>query len=93
MVLRDDMIGQTWLVSRRVVDFIPDNHICFFFIAQLVQNLDFKKNEQKYKYTKGKPAYSRCMLTRLVIMASVDGIFSSRKIMKLADENVIYMYI
>ena len=93
MVLRDDMIGQTWLVSRRVVDFIPDNHICFFFIAQLVLNLDFKKNEQKYKYTKGKPAYSRCMLTRLVIMASVDGIFSSRKIMKLAEENVIYMYI
>jgi transposase len=58
-----------------------------------VQNLDFKKNEQKYKYTKSKPAYSRRMLTRLVIMASVDGIFSSRKIMKLAEENVIYMYV
>ena len=58
-----------------------------------MQNLDFKKNEQKYKYTKGKPAYSRRMLTRLVIMASVDGIFSSRKIMKLAEENVIYMYV
>ena len=92
MALRDDKIGQTWLVPRRVVDFIPDNHICFF-IAQLVQNLDFKKNEQKYKYTKGKPAYSRRMLTRLVIMASVDGIFSSRKIMKLAEENLIYMYV
>ena len=58
-----------------------------------MQNLDFKKNEQKYKYTKGKPAYSRRMLTRLVIMVSVDGIFSSRKIMKLAEENVIYMYV
>ena len=92
MALREDRIGQTWLVPRRVVDFIPDDHICFF-IANLVDGLDFKKNERKYKYTKGKPAYSRHMLTRLVIMASVDGIFSSRKIMKLAEENMIYIYL
>ena len=26
-------------------------------------------------------------------MASVDGIFSSRKIMKLAEENMVYMYV
>ena len=92
MALRADKIGQTWLVPRRVIDFIPENHLCFF-VANLVEGLDFKKNERKYKYTKGKPAYSRHMLTRLVIMASVDGVFSSRKIMKLAEENVIYMYL
>ena len=92
MALREDKIGQTWLVPRRVIDFIPENHLCFF-ITNLVEGLDFKKNERKYKYTKGKPAYSRHMLTRLVIMASVDGVFSSRKIMKLAEENVIYMYL
>ena len=92
MALREDGIGQTWLVPRRLVDFIPDNHLCFF-ITNLVDGLDFKKNERKYKYTKGKPAYSRHMLTRLVIMASVDGIFSSRKIMKLAEENMVYMYL
>ena len=92
MALREDGIGQTWLVPRRVVDFIPENHICFF-IANLVDGLDFKKNERKYKYTKGRPAYSRQMLTRLVIMASVDGVFSSRKIMRLAEENMVYMYI
>ena len=33
------------------------------------------------------------MLTRLVIMASVDGIFSSREIMKFAEENMVYMYL
>ena len=61
--------------------------IIFVFLSpNLLDGLDFKKNERKYKYTKGKPAYSRHMLTRLVIMASVDGIFSSRKIMKLAEE-------
>ena len=92
MALREDGIGQIWLVPRRLVSFIPDNHLCFF-ITNLVDGLDFKKNERKYKYTKGKPAYSRHMLTRLVIMASVDGIFSSRKIMKLAEENMVYMYL
>jgi transposase len=92
MALREDGIGQTWLVPRRLVSFIPDNHLCFF-ITNLVDGLDFKKNERKYKYTKGKPAYSRQMLTRLVIMASVDGIFSSRKIMRLAEENMVYMYL
>jgi transposase len=92
MALREDGIGQTWLVPRRLVSFIPDNHLCFF-VANLVEGLDFKKNERKYKYTKGKPAYSRHMLTRLVIMASVDGIFSSRKIMKLAEENMVYMFL
>ncbi|MBM4240688.1 MAG: IS1182 family transposase [Euryarchaeota archaeon] len=33
------------------------------------------------------------MLLRLVIMASVDGVWSSRKIAKLACENVVYMYL
>jgi transposase len=79
-------------VPRRLVSFIPII-IFVFFITNLVEGLDFKKNERKYKYTQGKPAYSRHMLTRLVIMASVDGIFSLRKIMKLAEENMVYMYL
>lgn len=49
--------------------------------------------EQKYRFTPGNPAYSQQMLLRLVIMASVDAIWSSRKIAKLARENVVYMYL
>lgn len=33
------------------------------------------------------------MLIRLMIMASVDGVFSSRKIARLGEENVIYIYL
>jgi len=33
------------------------------------------------------------MLLRLILQSSIDGIFSSRKIDKLAHENVIYMYL
>ena len=92
MVLKEDRIGQTWLVPRRVIDFIPENHICYF-IANLVGELDFKKIDQKYRHTLGEAAYSRRMLLRLVIMASIDGIFSSRKIARLAEENLVYMYL
>ena len=92
MALREDRIGQTWLVPRRVMDFIPENHICYF-IANLVEELDFKKIDQRYRCTKGKAAYSRRMLLRLVIMASCDGVFSSRRVARLAEENVIYMYL
>ncbi|GAB6055119.1 hypothetical protein JCM15415_21470 [Methanobacterium movens] len=41
MVLREDRIGQTWLVPKRLTDFIPENHIAYF-IANLVEELDFK---------------------------------------------------
>lgn len=92
LVLRPDNIGQTFLVPRRVTDFIPKNHIAYF-IENLVEELDFHKINRKYRYTPGKSAYSRRMLIRLVIMASVDGVFSSRKIARLAEENVIYMYL
>jgi len=92
MVLREDKIGQTWLVPKRVTDFIPENHVCYF-IATIAEKVDFEKINQKYRHTKGEPAYSRRMLLRLVLMASVDGVFSSRHIAKLAEENVVYMYL
>lgn len=92
MALREDRIGQTWLVPRRVTDFIPENHVCYF-IANLVEELDFKTIDRKYRHTRGKAAYSRRMLLRIVIMAGVDGVFSSRRVARLTEENVVYMYL
>lgn len=58
-----------------------------------MNELDFDDIEKKYRYNPGKAAYSRRMLMRIIIMASVDGVFSSRKIMKLINENMVYMYL
>jgi len=33
------------------------------------------------------------MLLRIVIMVSVDGVFSSRRIARIAEENLVYMYL
>jgi len=92
VALKEDRIGQTWLVPQRLIDFILEKHICYF-IANLVEEVDFKKIDQKYWHTRGEAAYSRRMLLRIVIMASIDGVFSSRKIARLAEENMVYMYL
>lgn len=92
MALREDKLGQTWLIPPSIDELIPENHICHLIIA-LVDKLDFSSIDEKYRCTRGRPAYPRKMLLRLLLMAYTDCVFSSRKIAKLAEENVIYMYI
>ncbi len=92
MVLREDKMGQTFLMPVDLKEFIPKDHLCYY-VSDIVDKLDFRKLEKKYRYSAGKPAYSRRMLMRVIIMASIDGVFSSRKIMKLINENVVYIYL
>jgi transposase len=92
MVIRSDRIGQSWLLPLDVRELIPEDHICNL-VEVVVESIDVGEIEQKYRYGPGNPAYSRQMLLRLVLMASVDAIWSSRKIAKLAHENVVYMYL
>nr|QNO58230.1 hypothetical protein DKLEMCON_00012 [Methanosarcinales archaeon ANME-1 ERB7] len=92
MAIRSDKIGQSWLLPPAVSELIPEDHICNL-VEVVVDNMDVGEIEQKYRSGPGNPAYSRRMLLRIVIMASADAIWSSRKIAKLAHENVVYMYL
>ena len=92
MTVKSDKMGQSWLLPPDISDLIPGDHICYLVIA-IVKGIDVSEVEQKYRSGPGNPAYSRRMLLRLMIMASVDAIWSSRKIAKLAHENVVYMYL
>jgi len=92
MAIREDKMGQSWLLPPAVSDLIPEEHVCHLVVA-LVNSVDVSGVGEKYRSTRGNPAYSRQMLLRLVIMASVDGVWSSRKIAKLAQENVVYMHL
>ena len=92
MALRTDRIGQSWLFPPRITDFIPEDHICNLVVA-VVSSLNIWNIEKKYRYQPGHPAYPRRMLLRLVVQAAIDGMFSSRKIDRLAQENVVYMYL
>ena len=85
-------MGQSWLLPPAVSDLIPVDHICYLVVA-IVNSIDVSEVEKKYRYKPGNPAYSRRMLLRLVILASIDAVWSSRKIAKLAHGNVVYMYL
>jgi len=92
MAVRDDKMGQSWLLPPDISELIPVDHICYL-VAAIVNGMDVDEVEKKYRFKPGNPAYSRRMLLRLVIMASTDAVWSSRKIAKLAHENVVYMYL
>lgn len=79
MALREDKIGQTWLIPPSIDELVPENHICHLIVA-LMDKLDFSSVEEKYRCTRGRPAYSRRMLLRLLLLAYTDCVFSSRKI-------------
>jgi transposase len=85
-------MGQSKILPLDISELIPVDHICYLVIA-IVNSIDVSDVEKKYRSTAGNPAYSRRMLLRLVIMASVDAVLSSRKIAKQAHENVVYMYL
>ncbi len=92
MAIQTDRIGQSWLFPPRITDFIPEDHICNL-VVNVVNSLSIWNVEKKYRYQPGHPAYPRRMLLRLMVQAAIDGMFSSRKIDRLAHENVIYMYL
>jgi len=92
MALREDKFWQTWLMPLKPIDFIPREHICNF-VANSVNEIGLSEINGKYRDTAGKPAYSRKMLLRQVLMASTEGVFSSRKIANPIRENVGYIHL
>ena len=92
MVMRPNKLGQSWLLPPGINELVPKDHICNLVVA-VVEGVDVSEIEKKYRSKPGNPAYPRGMLLRLMVQASIDGVWSSRKIERLTHENVIYMYL
>jgi len=92
MTVREDKMGQSWLFPPSIADLIDENHICNL-VAVVVARVDVSGVEKRYRSGPGNPAYPRRMLLRLLVQAAIDGVWSSRKIARLAHENVVYMYL
>ena len=92
MAIRDDKMGQSWLLPPDISELISVDHICYLVIA-IVNGIDVREIEEKYRFKPGNSAYPRRMLLRLLVQAAIDGVWSSRKINKLAHESVVYMYL
>ena len=92
LVLHEDKIGQTFLLPLNLNDLIPSDHICHY-VTKLVDCYDFKDIHEKFIGTAGGKAYSRKMLLRLLLLATIEGYKSSRDIEKQARLNIPYMWI
>ena len=92
VVLHEDKIGQTYLLPLDLNDLIPDDHICHF-VKNLVDCHDFTEINKQFIGNAGGKAYSRRMLLRLLILATIEGYKSSRNIEKQTRLNTPYMWI
>lgn len=92
MVLKEDTIHQELLIPFNLKELIPENHPCYL-MENVVNQMNFKKIEDTYRYTPGARAYSRKMLLRIVLMASFDGGISGREIERKTRTDVSYMYL
>ena len=92
MVLREDTIGQTFLLPQDIRTLIPDDHVCFF-IEKLVNCVDFSEIDFQYVDTPGQKAYPAAMLVRIIILGTIYSIHSSRKLERIVRENIVFMYL
>ncbi len=83
--------NQTYLIPPKITDLFSKDHICYL-IEQIVGEMDFSEFDIKYSGA-GHPAYHPRINLKLLTLAYLDGIRSSRKIAKNAQENVVYIYL
>ncbi len=82
---------QNYVVPPRLTDLFSADHICLL-IKQVVECIDYSAFDVKYSGA-GAPAYHPRVPLKLLMMANIDGIKSSRRIAKSAQENVVYIYL
>jgi transposase len=86
-----DYKEQDWILPPRIEDIIPEDHICFL-VDDIVEQMDFSVMDEKY-LGPGHPAYPPKIIVKLLIMGTIDGLRSSRKIGDSVRENVIYIFL
>lgn len=92
MVLDEDTGNRTRLLPAGIENLIPEDHVCFF-IAELVNSIDFEDIDSKYRNTPGQKAYPAAMLVRIIVMGFIYSVYSSHKLELLVRENIVFMYL
>lgn len=83
--------NQNYLLPLNITDLFSEDHVCYL-IEQIAEQLDYSEFDKKYAGA-GHPAYHPRINIKLLLMANVDGIRSSRRIAKNSKENVVYIYL
>jgi transposase len=91
MVYYKDYKNQDWILPPRIENIIPEDHICFL-VDDIIDQMDFGDIDEKYQGP-GHPAYPPKIMVKLLIMGTIDGLRSSRKIGDCVRENVIFIFL
>jgi len=83
--------NQNYILPPNITDLFSENHVCYL-IEQITDDLNYSEFDEKYAGA-GHPAYYPRIPLKLLLMASVDGVRSSRRIAKQSSENVVYIYL
>ena len=83
--------NQNYILPPNITDLFSEDHVCYL-IEQITDELDYSEFNKKYAGA-GHPAYYPRIPLKLLLMGSVDGIRSSRRIAKQSSENVVYIFL
>jgi transposase len=83
--------NQEYLIPPRINDLFSEDHVCYL-IENIADSMDYSEFDEKYAGA-GHPAYHPRISLKLLAMANVDGMRSSRTVAKNAHENVVYIYL
>jgi len=83
--------NQTYLIPPKITDLFSEDHVCYL-IEQIANEMDYSEFDQKYAGA-GHPAYHPRINLKLLMLAHVDSMRSSRRIAKNSQENVVYIYL
>jgi len=82
---------QTYLIPPKLTDLFSNDHVCYL-IEQIANEMDYSEFDYKYAGA-GAPAYHPRINLKILTLAYIDGIKSSRRISKNSQENVVYIYL
>lgn len=83
--------NQNYLLPPKITDLFSKGHICYL-IEQIADSINYSEFDKKYAGA-GHPAYHPRIIIKLLLMANIDGVRSSRRIAKNSQENVVYIYL
>ena len=82
---------QTRLLPVDIRAIIPKSHICYL-IEEVVNDLDYSEFDKQVEGA-GSPSYHPRIALKLLLNGVCDRVTSTRKLEKLTNENIVYMYL
>lgn len=83
--------NQTLLLPTNLKEIIPKDHICYL-IEEVVNQVDYSSFDNKVNGP-GSPTYHPRIILKIILNGICDRVTSTRKLEKLALENIIFRYL